>query len=49
MPRRVENPEYVEINAIMINNAIRIYQHWKLNLCQYSGHQKCDSYAAPAV
>ena len=29
MPRRVENPEYVEINAIMINNAIRIYQHWK--------------------
>jgi hypothetical protein len=29
MSRRVENPEYVEINAIMINNAIRIYQHWK--------------------
>lgn len=29
MPRRVEEPNYVEINAIMINNAIRIYQHWK--------------------
>lgn len=29
MPRRVEDPGYVEINSIMINNAIRIYQHWK--------------------
>lgn len=29
MPRRVATPEYIEINALMMNNAIRIYQHWK--------------------
>ena len=26
-----------------------LYLSAPLNLCQYSGHQKCDSYAAPAV
>jgi hypothetical protein len=27
--RKIENVNYVEVDALMIKNAIRIYQHWK--------------------